>query len=259
MAQQQNPNIPIDIDLIDVRPYYPEDTSGPMSVRLGSRLERTILEIIDSGNSPFKTKTDFVRTGAFYYAAWYKDQAKVQNPVLQRMLLEGKMQIRADDNRQWVIRQQETLHSIHDLLTSLINIGAVQEIYDTIREYCDMILEIQQTFWRNQYAKSFSELGSVQLAIALLTGSGLGVPLSYSQGVQGVVAGSYVGSGTNLPAGSGIPAGSGQQNGRVSHTQGLGGDDADGSGDGEEREGEGEGVGSLPSNEWGRDTERGDD
>jgi hypothetical protein len=248
VPQQQPPNINIDIALIDVRPYFPEDMSGPMSVRLGSRLERVILEVIDSGNSPFKTKTDFVRTGAFYYAAWYKEQAKLQNPVLQRMLLEGKMQIRADDNRQWVVRQQETLHSIHDLLTSLVNIGALQEIYDTIREYCDMILEIQQMFWRNQYAKSFHELGSVQLAVALLSGSGLGVPLSYSQGVQGVVAGSYVGSGTNLPAQSGVPAGSGQVNGRVPHAQGPGGTDADG-----DRAGE-EGEGSLPSNEWGRGT-----
>jgi hypothetical protein len=162
------------------------------------------------------------------HAAWYKEQAKLQNPVLQRMLLEGKMQIRADDNRQWVVRQQETLHSIHDLITSLVNIGALQEIYDTIREYCDMILEIQLGFWRNQYAKSFHELGSVQLAVALLSSSGLGVPLSYSQGVQGVVAGSYVGSGTNLPAQPGVLAGSGQVNGRVPHAQGPGGTDADG-------------------------------
>lgn len=207
MTQPEEPDIQIDATLLDIRPYYPEDTSGLMSVRLGSKLERALHEIIDSGQTPYKTKSDIVRTGTFYYTDWLRQAARIRNPVLQRLMLEGRMVVKSADNKRWVENQQETLRNIHELLVSLINMGALDELRSTIGDYYRMVLEIQQPFWRNQYLRAMNDLSSVQLAVAMLHGSGLGVPSEYTKGVNYVSVSGSASGGGDLPTDEGVPTG----------------------------------------------------
>lgn len=210
VAEELEPDIRIDQQLFDIRPYYPEDNAGLMSYRNGSRLERVIYEILDSRQTPFKTKSDFVRTAVFNYAEAVQQQLKLKNATLQRLLLESRMAVRSADNKRWIDNQQETLRNVHDLLVSLINLGALDEIRDTLSEYYRMVLEIQQPFWRNQYLRSMNELASVKLAVALVQASGLGLPSEYVKGVGhvGTVSGDGEG-GDGDAAVEGVPADSG--------------------------------------------------
>lgn len=172
-------------DAVDFKPHFKSDPKGAsVTFRVPEQLRRLIDILIQKEGIPHETLTDFARDACYHYAETLVSMFQLQDQRIKMAIMRERINADSMFLADEQARMAETVESVHNYLSGLMDAGAATEGERALKFYYDMADE-QLGHWRETYLRAISGLTVVQTWLEVLTETGIQVPWhGYARSVQ---------------------------------------------------------------------------